>query len=101
MHEDRTVLGPFHGDGVIELAHKRASARRGQQNRSASDESFSVQGGVFKGAGKLHSYFSFTSRSRAVGSNFPRLNFRQQSRHATARLILRTRGNSLPHREQR
>src|SRR4051794_5397928 len=52
-------------------------------------------------AWKLIHFSLSTSRSLAVGSNFPRLNFRQQSRHAIARLIRRTRGNSLPQREQR
>lgn len=42
-----------------------------------------------------------TRRSRAFGSNLPPLNLRQQSRHAIARLMRRTRGKSFPHREQR
>ena len=70
MHEDRTVLGPFHGDGVIELAHKRASARRGQQNRSASDDSFSVQGGVLK---KERESYTATYLSQAAAVRLGRI----------------------------
>src|SRR5688500_10755770 len=98
MHQHSAISGPGITLEIPPAAGKREREDQGEDEK----QRLGFHRILIRGGRESYALFSpSTSRSRAFGSNFPWLNLRQHSRHATVRLIRRTLGNYLPQRSHR